>query len=179
MKKLILCALSVLCMQSVFAKDVKEDSKNHDNSPANIEVAYKVDIKKVSDSKESNYSGHVVSGKISYFNSKTIVGYVFEKKCKKENDCDSVKGFEDEGVDYIVDIVKPRNSKEDLLVNLQVNDKELVNKRKLCDGVDSKDCVDLFDINILNFKEAIRMKDGQSKTLKYNNVSYTITINRE
>lgn len=177
MKKLLLGVLSVLCMQSVFAADVKQDA-NQENYPMNIDVAYKIDIKKVAGDKESNYQAHIVSGRVSYFNEMKTVNYISEVKCKTDNDCETIKGSETVGTGYIVDLLKPKANKEDVVVFLQINEKDVTGQKKVCETGDKK-CVDLLDISILNFKEALKMRDGQSKTVQYNNLSYTVTITKE
>lgn len=177
MKKLLLGVLSVLCMQSVFAADVKQET-NQENYPMNIDAAYRIDIKKLSGDKESNYQAHIVSGRVSYFNEMRTVNYISEVKCKNENECETIKGSETVGTSYIVDLMKPKSNKEDVVVFLQINEKEVTGQKKVCEAGDKK-CVDLLDISILNFKEALKMKDGQSKTVQYNNLSYTVTVTKE
>lgn len=180
MKKLLLGILSVLCMQTVFAADVKnmKEEQVREDYPVNLNVAYKINIHKVADGKESNYEGHFVFGRVSYFNEMNNVSYISEVKCKGENDCDSIKGTETVGTTYIVDALKPKTNKDDIVAFLQINEKALTNQRKVCEE-NNKRCVDFFDISVLNFKETLKMKEGEPKTVQYNNVTYTITLTKE
>lgn len=185
MKKLLLSTiLSIMSISAIAAPQEAPDdfaadaSYSHDKPvPMNIDLSYKINIKRVEGSTETNYEGHVVYGRVAYFNQMVRVSYVADSKCKNDNDCDIVKGTENEGISYIVDIDKPKNQ-NDLIVFLQINEKQLLNKRKVCDA-GPKSCVDYFDVNLLNFKEAVKVKNAEPKSLRYNNVSYTITLTKE
>lgn len=170
--KLMLCAISCLSL-TAFAN---EDQVSRDNK-SNSEVSYAVTIVKNSAGKESVYESHVSAGKTAWINDKKIVNYLAEKKCKSESDCQVIKGYEDIGAEFTVAVTKTVNSKDDLVVFVNILDKDLINQRQLCG--EEKVCVDLFDRVIINKKDTIKMKSGEPKTLRVNDVSYKVTVTKE
>lgn len=174
MKKIMLSVLSIICMHSVFAQEAKLDNMSN---MINMDMSYKIDIKRNVDGSETHYVGHFVEGRVTYFNEMNNLTYIAQNKCENNKPCEAIKGTENYGVAYVVDMTKPNNKKDDVVVFLQINEKMLKNQRKVCETSDK--CVDMFDISMINFKETLKMKENQPKTLHYNNVSYTITVNKE
>jgi len=64
-----------------------------------------------------------------------------------------------------------------LIVYVQILEKDLINKRQLCD--DEKTCVDIFDKVLINKKDTIKMRNGEIKELKINNLEFKITLRKD
>lgn len=174
MKKIMLSVLSILCMHSAIAQEAKVDNVS---SIINMDMSYKINIKRQVEGVETNYTGHFVEGRVTYFNEMNNLTYIAQNKCEKDKSCNVIKGTENYGIAYVVDMTKPSNKKDDVVVFLQINEKMLKNQRKVCESKDT--CVDMFDISVISFKETLKMKENMPKTLHYNNISYTIMINKE
>lgn len=170
--KLMLCAVSCLSL-TAFAN---EDQVSKENK-AYSEVSYSLTIVKNNNGKESVYESHVSAGQTAFISDKKIVSYLAEKSCEDKKNCENIKGTEDIGTELTVSVSKAVNSKEDLIVYLHILEKDLINKRQLCD--DEKTCVDIFDKVFINKKDTIKMRNGETKELKVNNLEYKITLRKD
>lgn len=170
--KLMLCAISCLSL-TAFANE--EQSKKEDRVYTNI--SYTINIVRNNDGKESVYQSHVSGSKSAFISDKKIVSYLAEKRCQTKTECENIKGTEDIGVEFTVTVAKTVNSKDDLVVFLNILDKDLTNRKQLCDGENI--CVDVFDRILINKKDIIKMKAGETTTVKVNNISYKLTLTKD